>query len=53
MGQLMNTALFEDDSADVEAIIEAVNAKLGSAQAFEKDEAVMALRKMDEANNIM
>jgi DNA replication licensing factor MCM3 len=55
LGSLMNTALFEDDSAEVDAIVEAVNKKLGGGggQQFEREEAVLALRKMDEANNIM
>jgi DNA replication licensing factor MCM3 len=55
LGQLLNTALFEDDSANVDALISAVNAKLGSNSggAFSKGEAVKALKKLDEANKIM
>jgi DNA replication licensing factor MCM3 len=55
LGSLLNTALFEDDSAEVNAIIEAVNRRVGNTGggAFEREEAVAALKKMDEANNIM
>ncbi|KAF9881402.1 hypothetical protein CkaCkLH20_01552 [Colletotrichum karsti] len=55
LGQLLNTALFEDDSASVDAIVEGVNGKLrpNSGGAFSKDEAVKALKKMDAANQIM
>ncbi|KAL0944185.1 DNA replication licensing factor MCM3 [Colletotrichum truncatum] len=55
LGQLLNSALFEDDSANVDAVIEAVNSKLRSngGGTFSKQEAVKALKKMDEANQIM
>ncbi|CZR66805.1 probable DNA replication licensing factor MCM3 [Phialocephala subalpina] len=55
LGQLLQTPLFEDDSAVVDDIIAAVNRSVGGAAggAFERDEAVAALKKMDEANNIM
>ena len=55
LGQLMNTALFEDDSAEVANVIAAVNRSVGGAGggAFERGEAEAALTKMDEANNIM
>jgi DNA replication licensing factor MCM3 len=55
LGQLLNTPLFEDDSAEVDDIIAAVNGRIGGAAggAFDKNEAVAALKKMDEANNIM
>lgn len=55
LGQLLNSPLFEDDSADVDSIITAVNDRVGrgSGGAFEKSEAVAALKQMDEANNIM
>jgi DNA replication licensing factor MCM3 len=51
----MNTPLFEDDSAEVDNIVAAVNRSVGGAGggAFEKGEAIAALTKMDEANNIM
>ncbi|GKT85171.1 LOW QUALITY PROTEIN: DNA replication licensing factor MCM3 [Colletotrichum tofieldiae] len=55
LGQLLNSALFDDDSANVDAVLEAVNNKLQSRSggAFSKQEAVKALKKMDEANQIM
>ena len=55
LGQLLNTPLFEDDSAEVDGIITAVNRRIGGAAggAYEKSEAIAALKKMDEANNIM
>jgi len=55
LGQLLNTPLFDDDSAEVNNIIAAVNRSVGGAGggAFERAEAVSALKKMDEANNIM
>ncbi|TVY83756.1 DNA replication licensing factor mcm3 [Lachnellula suecica] len=55
LGQLLDTPLFEEDSAEVDAIIAAVNRAVGgnAGGAFERGEAVAALRKMDEANNIM
>ncbi|KAF7915378.1 hypothetical protein EAE99_010151 [Botrytis elliptica] len=55
MGQMMNTSLFEDDSAEVNAIIEAVNRRIGGGAggSFEREEAVAALRAMDERNDIM
>jgi DNA replication licensing factor MCM3 len=55
LGQLMNTDLFEDDSAEVDEIIIRVNRSVGGAGgvAYERGEAVAALKKMDEANNIM
>jgi DNA replication licensing factor MCM3 len=55
LGQLMNTSLFDDDSAEVDNIITAVNRSVGGAGggAFDRAEAVAALKKMDEANNIM
>jgi DNA replication licensing factor MCM3 len=55
LGQLLNTPLFDDDSAEVDDIIAAVNGRIGGAAggSFDKNEAVAALKKMDEANNIM
>ncbi|TLS28702.1 hypothetical protein PpBr36_01275 [Pyricularia pennisetigena] len=55
LGQLQSTDLFEDDTASLDNVVEAVNAKIGSRSggAFSKDEAVKALRKMDEANQVM
>ncbi|AEO55153.1 hypothetical protein MYCTH_2298672 [Thermothelomyces thermophilus ATCC 42464] len=54
LGQLLNTSLFEeDDSAGVDELIEAVNAKVGRQQRFTREEAVKALREMDARNQIM
>jgi len=54
LGQLLNTALFEDDSARVDELIAAVNRKIGrSAPAFSREEAVKALKKMEASNQIM
>ncbi|KAK2630490.1 hypothetical protein QTJ16_001310 [Diplocarpon rosae] len=55
LGQLLNTPLFEDDSAEVDNIVAAVNRSVGGSAggAFSRSEAVAALKKMDEANNIM
>jgi DNA replication licensing factor MCM3 len=55
LGQLLNTPLFEDDSAEVDAILASVNRSVGgnAGGAYERTEAVAALRKLDEANNIM
>lgn len=49
----MTSALFEDDSAEVDAILEAVNGASFAGGAFERDEVEAALREMDKANNIM
>lgn len=53
LGQLLNTDLFEDDSAELDAVITAVNHKVGDRAAFGKPEATKALQKMGEANQIM
>ena len=55
LGQLLNTPLFEDDSADVNELIDGVNRKIGGSGggAFERDEAVKALKEMDAKNQIM
>jgi len=55
LGQLMNTDLFEDDSAHLDAVVEAVNGKVGTRNGghFAKQEAVQALKKLEEANHIM
>ncbi|KAI0555314.1 MCM2/3/5 family-domain-containing protein [Xylaria curta] len=54
LGQLLNTDLFQDDSADVADVIEAVNGRLGGRGAtFSRDEAVKALKTMDGKNEIM
>ncbi|PSS05300.1 MCM2/3/5 family-domain-containing protein [Coniella lustricola] len=55
LGPLMNTNLFEDDAAEVGAIVERINARVGSRSggAFNKAEAVKALTKMDQLNDLM
>jgi DNA replication licensing factor MCM3 len=54
LGQLLNTPLFEDDSAGVAELIEAVNRKLsGGQEKFGREEAVKALKEMDGRNQIM
>jgi DNA replication licensing factor MCM3 len=55
LGQLLNTPLFENDSAYVNNIMTAVNERIGGAAggAFDRAEVEAALLKMDEANNIM
>ena len=55
LGQLLNTPLFEDDSAEVGDILSAVNSRIGGTAggAYDRNEAEAALKRMDEANNIM
>lgn len=60
LGPLLNLGLFEDDAADVDELITAVNAKIpgggrrgGGEQKFEKEEALQALREMTERNQLM
>ncbi|KAI1800257.1 MCM-domain-containing protein [Daldinia bambusicola] len=54
LGQLLNTDLFEDDSANVAPVIEAVNKRIeGKETAFSRAEAIKALKKMDDANQVM
>ncbi|KAI0022553.1 MCM-domain-containing protein [Xylariomycetidae sp. FL0641] len=54
LGQLLNTDLFDDDSANVADVIPAVNGRLGRRDAaFSREEAIKALKKMDDANQIM
>ncbi|KAK4245784.1 MCM2/3/5 family-domain-containing protein [Corynascus novoguineensis] len=64
LGQLLNTNLFEDDSAGVDELIEAVNRQIGAGGGrgnrgsqqqplFGREEAIKALREMDGRNQIM
>ena len=58
MGQLINTPLFVDDTAELGALIEAVNRRVVANTSrdddvFDRDEAVKALEVMDEQNKIM
>ncbi|KAI2613855.1 MCM-domain-containing protein [Hypoxylon fragiforme] len=54
LGQLLNTDVFEDDSADLTRLLEAVNRRMGGrGAAFAREEAIKALKEMDRANQIM
>lgn len=55
LGQLLNTDLFEDDAATLDAVITAVNRKISSTDGgvFERAEAIKALKKLEEVNHIM
>ncbi|KAI5200570.1 DNA replication licensing factor mcm3 [Aureobasidium subglaciale] len=53
LGQLIDGDLFANDAADVEPLVEAVNAGVGGGEAFEMEEAEQALTELNEANKIM
>jgi DNA replication licensing factor MCM3 len=55
LGREMTSQLFADDSAQVNAVIEAVNGRVVSngGPRFNRAEAVAALKAMDESNDIM
>lgn len=54
LGQIINSPLFDNDMAELEPLIAAVNGRLARGQeAFERSEAVRALEIMDERNLIM
>jgi DNA replication licensing factor MCM3 len=56
LGQLIDGPLFANDAADVEPLVAAVNARLGSGAgraAFGADEAEKALEALSERNKIM
>jgi DNA replication licensing factor MCM3 len=55
LGSLMNTDLFANDAAEVEPLIQRVNARVQARAggAFETDEAMAALRAMANSNQIM
>jgi DNA replication licensing factor MCM3 len=56
LGQLIDGPLFANDAADVEPLVAAVNARLGSGAgrgAFGEDEAEKALEALSERNKIM
>ncbi|KAI9816225.1 MAG: MCM DNA helicase complex subunit [Pycnora praestabilis] len=52
LGQLINGPLFANDAADLEPLIQAVNARV-PGEAFEEGEAKKALVEMTEMNKIM
>jgi DNA replication licensing factor MCM3 len=55
LGSLMNTDLFANDAAEIEPLIQRVNARVQARAggAFETDEAMAALRAMANSNQIM
>ena len=54
LGQLINTSVFQNDAADLEPLLEALNARLGRGnEAFGTREAAQALEEMGERNEIM
>ncbi len=55
LGQLIDTALFTDETANLEELLEAVNQRVRNAgqEVFEREEGVKALEIMDEQNKIM
>ena len=53
LGQLLDTPLFQNDSADVEPLVEAVNSRVGREQRFEMAEANAALLEMQDKNQVM
>ncbi|KAH6607882.1 minichromosome maintenance protein 3 [Trichoderma cornu-damae] len=55
LGQLLSTSIFEDDSAPLAAVMEAINDRIGGRDggAFSRPEAIQALKQLQEANNIM
>ncbi|KAL7933824.1 MCM domain-containing protein [Trichoderma chlorosporum] len=55
LGQLLNTRVFEDDSAPLDAVIQAINDRIGGNEggAYSRPEAIQALKKLEEANHIM
>lgn len=54
LGQLLNTSLFQNEAADLEPLVEAVNGRLGRGEdRFGRPEASRALEAMGERNEIM
>ncbi|KAI4133599.1 MAG: hypothetical protein LQ338_000111 [Usnochroma carphineum] len=53
LGQLLNTPLFQNEAADVEPLVEAVNSRVGREPTFEMAEANAALLEMQERNEVM
>lgn len=56
LGQLIDGPLFANDAADVDPLVAAVNARIGSGtgrQPFGADEAELALQALSERNKIM
>ncbi|KAI9672541.1 MAG: MCM DNA helicase complex subunit [Caeruleum heppii] len=55
LGQLINGPLFENDAADLDPLIEAVNGRMSGSEGgqFGREEALAALEKMNDSNKIM
>jgi DNA replication licensing factor MCM3 len=53
LGTLLDAPVFADDHADVEQLVAAVNGTLSGGESFGREEAVRALEKMTEMNQIM
>lgn len=53
LGQLLNSPLFQNESADVEPLVEAVNSRVGREPTFEIAEANAALKEMEDRNEVM
>lgn len=53
LGALLNTGLFQNDSADLDPLIDAVNGRMDRPQRFDADEARACLEVMQERNEIM
>lgn len=58
LGQLLTTSLFQNEAADLQPLIDAVNARLGGGsgraeERFDLDEASRALLEMQERNEVM
>ncbi|KAG5924419.1 hypothetical protein E4U61_000694 [Claviceps capensis] len=55
LGQLLHTNLFEDDAAALDSVISAVNRRISSGDGglFDRQEAIKALKRLEDANHIM
>lgn len=55
LGQLLTTSLFQNDAADLDPLIDAVNARLlgGRGESFGREEASRALLDMQDRNEVM
>ncbi|KAG6260880.1 hypothetical protein E4U48_008058 [Claviceps purpurea] len=55
LGQLLHTNLFEDDAATLDSVISAVNRRISSGDGglFDRQEAIKALKRLEDANHIM
>ena len=53
LGQLLNTALFQNEAADLAPLVDAVNGRVGREERFDDAEASKALLEMQDRNEIM